>query len=61
MNKTDAQLINDLGGPTKVADLLGYARPFGVQRVYNWTTRGIPAKVKLERPDLFLNRTKEAA
>ena len=61
MNKADTQLINNLGGPTKVAELLGYAKPFGVQRVYNWTVRGIPAKVKLERPDLFLNQSKEAA
>ena len=26
----------------------------GVQRVHNWKTRGIPPRVKLERPDLFL-------
>lgn len=51
----DAQLIADLGGPTKVAELLGYDKARGgVQRVQNWLTRGIPAAVKVERPDLFL-------
>lgn len=38
----------------KVAELLGYAKDGGVQRVQNWKTRGIPPAVKLERPDLFL-------
>lgn len=53
----DAQLIKDLGGPTKVAELLGYDKAAGgVQRVQNWLTRGIPPKVKLERPDLFLEK-----
>ena len=59
--KKDAELIESLGGPTKVAQLLGYEMPFGVQRVSNWRTRGIPAKVKVDRPDLFLNAQQEAA
>lgn len=50
----DKKLIEDLGGPAKVAELLGYDKHGGVQRVQNWITRGIPPKVKLERPDLFL-------
>lgn len=50
----DSQLIDELGGPTKVSDLLGYRRLGGVQRVQNWKLRGIPARVKLQRPDLFL-------
>jgi hypothetical protein len=53
MNKhPDAELIAQLGGPAKVAELLGLGKG-GVQRVHNWTTRGIPAAVKLSRPDLF--------
>lgn len=45
----------NLGGPTKVAELLDLdITAGGVQRVQNWMTRGIPPKVKLERPDLFL-------
>ena len=51
----DAQLIKELGGPTKLAELLGYDKASGgVQRVANWATRGIPAKVKLNHPDIFL-------
>lgn len=49
----DWQLILDLGGPTKVADLLGLPREGGAQRVQNWKTRGIPAAVKLDHPRLF--------
>jgi len=50
----DWQLILSLGGPLKVAALLGYSKPGSVQRVQNWKRRGIPAEVKVERPDLFL-------
>jgi hypothetical protein len=46
----DKDLIENLGGSAKVAQELGYT----VQRVQNWKDRGIPAKVKLDRPDLFL-------
>lgn len=47
--KQDQALIAALGGPSKVAEQLG----FTVQRVQNWLSRGIPARVKLDRPDLF--------
>lgn len=50
----DRKLIEELGGPTRVAELLGYEKYGGCQRVHNWLTRGIPAKVKLEHPELFL-------
>lgn len=50
----DAQRIKDLGGPTKVASLLGFdKKPGGVQRVHNWTKRGIPPSVRLAHPNLF--------
>jgi hypothetical protein len=50
----DRQLIERLGGPARLAVLLGYnKRAGGVQRVHNWLSRGIPARVKLDRPDLF--------
>lgn len=52
--EADRALIDSLGGVTKVAKLLGYASPGGVQRVHNWKMRGIPAAVKLERPDIFM-------
>lgn len=61
MNKhQDAQLIADLGGPAKVAALLNLPKNGGVQRVHNWMRRGIPAKVKIDHQDIFLER-KEAA
>ena len=44
---TDAELIDHLGGPTKVAKRLGMF-PNGVARVSNWKRRGIPARVLLE-------------
>lgn len=51
----DTHLIKRLGGPTRVAELLGYDKAKGgVQRVQNWLTRGIPSSVKVERPDLFM-------
>jgi hypothetical protein len=50
---TDQKRIAELGGPARVAELLGIPKQGGVQRVQNWIVRGIPAKVKLERPDLF--------
>ncbi len=51
----DAQLIADLGGAAKVAELLGLDKAKGgVQRVHNWISRGIPAAVKVERPELFM-------
>ncbi|EXE11395.1 MAG TPA: hypothetical protein DCM33_07150 [Acinetobacter radioresistens] len=50
--KADKETILNLGGPAKVAELLGYNSR---QRVQNWMVRGIPSRVKLEYPHLFLN------
>lgn len=55
----DAKLIGLLGGPAKVAELLSYHKAGGVQRVHNWLVRGIPAAVKVQRPDLFLTHSKQ--
>jgi hypothetical protein len=56
----DKSIIQDLGGPTRVAELLGYDKLHGgVQRVQNWMLRGIPARVKLEHPEIFLKRVVE--
>jgi hypothetical protein len=49
----DAELIRALGGPAAVARRLELDC-YGTQRVFNWLRRGIPAEVKLDRPDLFL-------
>lgn len=43
-------LVMSLGGPTRVAELLNTT----VQCVQNWKIRGIPPKVMLERPDIFM-------
>jgi hypothetical protein len=53
--EADRQTIERLGGPTKLAELLGYDKTTGgVQRIQNWKTRGIPSEVKLRWPELFL-------
>lgn len=54
----DKDLIKFLGGATKVSELLGLKKPGGPQRVHNWLSRGIPPRVKLEHPDLFLKSSK---
>jgi hypothetical protein len=55
----DKQLIIELGGPTKVADLLRFDKTNGPQRVWNWMHRGIPSQVKLDHPEIFLRRKKQ--
>jgi len=50
----DIQIITALGGPSKVAELLGLPKNGGQQRVQNWLTRGIPSAMKVDRPDLFM-------
>lgn len=54
----DRELIERLGGPAKVAELLGFDKKGGIQRVHNWKERGIPAAVKLAHPEIFLNPRK---
>lgn len=51
----DAARIEELGGPSAVAQRLGLPMPGGVQRVSNWKKRGIPASVKLEHAAIFLD------
>lgn len=59
--QADAERIESLGGPTQVAELLGYDKAKGgVQRVQNWITRGIPSKVKLDHPHIFLGPVRRA-
>jgi hypothetical protein len=47
------EVIDRLGGSAKVAELLGYEKHGGVQRVQNWKERGIPASVLLDHPTIF--------
>ena len=60
---TDAELIQKLGGPTVLAKRLNFEKLGGVNRVQNWITRGIPSRVKLNFPHIFLsgNRSKSTA
>ncbi len=54
MRIDEPHIIDRLGGPTRVAELLGIAHEAGaVQRVSNWKRRGIPARVLLDFPDVF--------
>ena len=56
----DSELIKKLGGPAKLAARLGYnKRTGGVQRVYNWISRGIPSSVKVKHPELFIRGFKK--
>lgn len=55
----DKAVIIHLGGPTKLADKLGFPRAGGVQRIVNWQERGIPAAVRLKHIDLFRNAESE--
>ncbi|KQW24692.1 hypothetical protein [Acidovorax sp. Root402] len=57
----DIQIITALGGPSKVAELLHLPKKGGQQRVQNWLARGIPAHVKVERPDLFMPELVQAS
>ena len=61
LGMTDPELIRSLGWPTKVAELIGFDKTAGgVQRVQNWITRGIPPRVKLQHPDVFLTAVASA-
>lgn len=57
MSKTkltkDQQLIEGLGGVKAVAEYLGC----NYSTVHNWLVRGIPSKVKVDNPDIFMVKT----
>lgn len=60
---TDKELIKKLGGVIVVSDYLGVS----YQCVFNWLSRGIPSKVKVDNKEIFLsenpqpiNETEEA-
>lgn len=48
---TDKELIKQLGGVVAVSDYLGVS----YQCVFNWLTRGIPSKVKVDNKEIFLS------
>jgi len=49
----DKAVIDALGGPAEVARMLNLDPKNGVQRVHNWTTRGIPPAVRLDNLGIF--------
>lgn len=48
-----AELIDRLGGPSKLAKTLGFNGVGAVQRVQNWKYRGIPEVIFLRNPKIF--------
>jgi hypothetical protein len=48
----DKELIALLGGSSALSKRLGLS----IQRVHNWSTRGIPPSIKIAYPKLFLNK-----
>lgn len=57
-HEQDRACIVQLGGPSKVAELLDLPKKGGAQRVQNWLTRGIPAAIKVAHPNLFMPELK---
>jgi len=57
--EADKAVIAHLGGPTKLAQKLGFPPIGGVQRVYNWLDRGIPAYVWLQHIEIFSEAERE--
>lgn len=49
---TDRELIMKLGGVVAVSDYLGVS----YQCVFNWLSRGIPPKVRLDHKEIFLSK-----
>ena len=47
---SDKDLIDQLGGASELAKRIGTT----TQRVQNWKARGIPPKIKLQFPAIFL-------
>lgn len=50
----DKRLLQSIGSYAEVGRITGNSP----QCVFNWTKRGIPARIKLKYPDLFLNSKK---
>lgn len=60
LGMSDLDLINAMGGSTRLARELGFKRG-GAQRVQNWKKRGIPPRVKQDHPAVFRLAQKLAA
>ena len=47
----DKRLLQSIGSYAEIGRITGNSP----QCVFNWTKHGIPARIKLKYPDLFLN------
>lgn len=57
---TEIDVIGLLGGPKRVAEMLGFShKPGAIQRVSNWRHRGIPPGILLAHPE-FHRKVKRA-
>lgn len=54
MNEAE-RIIAEHGGGVALAKKMGLTEKWLPQRLHYWKTRGIPAWLKLEHPDLFLS------
>ncbi|MCG7657151.1 YdaS family helix-turn-helix protein [Wielerella bovis] len=54
--EADRKLIAELGGNTVLAKLIGVTP----QRVCNWKSRGIPPGIKIDFPEIFLQKKETA-
>lgn len=58
----EPNVIDALGGPKKVAEMLGIlGEPGAIQRVGNWKRRGIPAQILVDHPEFFRKVRKAAS
>ena len=58
--EADRKLIASYGGATRLARLLNIPGTHPVQRVQNWTQRGIPPAVKVQFPHIFMPELAQA-
>ena len=57
---TEIDVIELLGGPKRVAEMLGISdKPGAIQRVVNWRRRGIPSRILIDHPE-FHRKVKRA-
>jgi hypothetical protein len=56
MPMNDKEIIEYYGGSTKLARKLGLLSHHDAIKVNQWKVRGIPARIKLQFPEVFLRR-----
>lgn len=56
MPMNDKEIIEFYGGSSKLARKLGLLSHHDAIKVNQWKSRGIPARIKLQFPEVFLRR-----